>query len=557
MNKTINIHLAQTLFSLDEKAYTLLKKYLDELTLLFKNTEGGKDILDDIEARISELFSEMKKDNQYVFSIEDVEKVIETLGRPEELIDDENPSTGEPHGTTRKKLFRDPDDRFFGGVAGGLSHYIGLESVWIRLIFLILFFSSIGGVVLVYILLWILVPEAKTTADKLEMKGEPVNVSTIKNKIKEELNQVGETVKDIDYDSLGKQLKKKSRNFSDFLLSCIRGLGKVIVFFIGGIFLLLSGLIIFALLLSSIVVGFVSTLLIPEELYHFWMFTDVPIVLICLVAILLIGIPFVFLFVLGLRLLSKDTKIMGRTPKLILLGLWLFALMGMIAFGVYESKSFAITGKKIDTHRLEVQPKDTLRLYLNDEQQYSDRINIFDHITIIQDESGKNLRLDNNLHLFIEQSPGEEVELKIVKIAKGLNQKNALATANRMQYAHDFYDNTLMLDNYWTVAAKQKNRPQKIRLILSVPEGKYLYLGDEFRSIMGAAIENDQDFYRKGIAGHLWKMSNKVLVCQDCEGPSGELSYDDQNFKMRISDEDSVLEVNIDEEGLLIEKKKD
>ena len=217
MNKAANIHLAQTLFSIDEIAYSRLKKYLDQLERLFKNTEGAKDILEDIEARIAELFTDLKKDERYVISVEDVEKVIDTLGTPEDLAgedaEQDSPSPSQP-----KKLFRDPDDRFIGGVAGGLSHYVGLDSVWIRLILLILFFSSVGGVVLVYILLWILVPEAKTTAEKLTMKGEPVNVSNIKKKIREELDQVSEKVKDVDYENMGSQLKKNPKIFPIFSL---------------------------------------------------------------------------------------------------------------------------------------------------------------------------------------------------------------------------------------------------------------------------------------------------------------------------------------------------
>ena len=85
MNKATNIHLAQTLFSIDEIAYNRLKKYLDQLERLFKNTEGAKDILEDIEARIAELFTDLKKDERYVISVEDVEKVIDTLGTPEDL----------------------------------------------------------------------------------------------------------------------------------------------------------------------------------------------------------------------------------------------------------------------------------------------------------------------------------------------------------------------------------------------------------------------------------------------------------------------------------------
>ena len=217
MNKAININLAQTLFSIDENAYIQLRNYLDRLERLFKDTEGAKDILEDIEARIAELFTEMKKDERYVISIEDVKKVIDTLGSPEDLAG-EDAEQATPTPNQPKKLFRDPEDCFIGGVAGGLSHYIGLDSIWIRLIFLILFFSSVGGVVLVYILLWILVPEAKTTAEKLMMKGEPINVSNIKKKIKEELEKVSEKVNGVDYQNIGEQLKKNSKIFSIFFL---------------------------------------------------------------------------------------------------------------------------------------------------------------------------------------------------------------------------------------------------------------------------------------------------------------------------------------------------
>ncbi len=144
MNKTTNIHLAQTLFSLDENAYSLLKNYLEKLERLFKNTEGAKDILEDIEARIAELFTDLKKDELYVISVDDVEKVIETLGTPEDLASEDNVENP-PQYTGPKKLFRDPDDRFLGGVAGGLSHYLGFDSVWIRFNLIDSFLFFCGG----------------------------------------------------------------------------------------------------------------------------------------------------------------------------------------------------------------------------------------------------------------------------------------------------------------------------------------------------------------------------------------------------------------------------
>lgn len=556
MNKTINIHLAQTLFALDEKAYHILKKYLENLELLFESTEGAKDILEDIEVRISELFSEIKKDESYVFSVDDIKGVIETLGHPEDLIDDDEQSKIKAP-IYNKKLFRDPDDRFLGGVAGGLSHYIGLESIWVRLILLILFFSSIGSVVLVYILLWVLVPEAKTTADKLKMKGEPINVSTIKKKIKEELDQVGESVKDVDYESLGNQIKNKSKTFSDFLLNTFHGFGKILTLFLGMLFLFISSLVLLGLLIGSLLGGLFTTVFIPNELFHFWFFTDLPIQLIGIIGILIVGIPFVFLFSLGLNLLAHNKQIMGRTTRFILLSIWLFALIVLIGFGIYETKSFAVTAKKSILYEWENEVNDTLKLYLNNSHHYTDRITLFNNITLVENEKGENLRLNEDVRLHIQKNKSALIALNVTKIARGWNQNSAKEIAETINYDNDFYDEKLMLDNFWTAPAQYKNKPQKVRLTLSIPDGKHVYIADDFDRHMSANIENDQNFYRKRIAGHLWKMDQGKLTCQDCGSAQGSISFDDDKFKLNVEDDDTVFEVNIGNEGLHIRKKRD
>jgi len=399
MNKTIDIHLAQTLFSLDEQAYIILNKYLEKLEFVFIKTEGGKDILEDIEVRISELFSEIKTGERYVISVNEVEQVIETLGSPEDLAGEESDTyEAKSNYTEPKKLFRDTDDRFIGGVAGGLSHYVGVDSIWVRLILLILFFSSIGGVVLVYILLWIIVPEATTTADKLKMKGEPVNVSNIKKKIKEELDQVSNTVKEVDYENLGNQLKKKSKSFSDFLLQLVKGLFKLAGLFIGIIFLVISSISLLGLFIGTIL-GSVFTAIIPNELLQLGVSMDLPVIFIGLFIFLIAGIPFVFLFTLGLHLLGNSGQIMGRTPKLLLLGLWVFAAIALSIFGIIESKAFAVTSKKSELIEWENNAADTLKIYVNEHQKYSETVTLFNDLTIVENELGESYRLDNNVRL--------------------------------------------------------------------------------------------------------------------------------------------------------------
>ena len=554
MNKTTNIHLAQTLFSLDENAYALLKNYLEKLERLFKNTEGAKDILEDIEARIAELFTDLKKDELYVISVEDVERVIDTLGTPEDLAGEEETSESSTQYHGSKKLFRDQDDRFLGGVAGGLSHYVGLDSVWIRLIMLILFFSSVGGVVLVYILLWILIPEAKTTADKLMMKGEPVNVSNIKKKIKEEIDQVGDKVKDVDYENLGNQLKKKSKDFSDLLLKLARGVVKLLTLLIG-IFLLFMSSIVLLVIFISTVIGSVFSAILPQEIMQFGLSLDIPVFILGFFALLIVGIPFIFLFTLGLQLLSQNKSVMSRLSRLVLLGLWILSLITLLVMGIIESKSFAINAKSTENIIWKQQTLDTLKIYLNEDHSYNETLTVFNHFTLVEDETGDKFRLDNNIRLWIGESNDPTLEMSIEKNARGWSQSKASKNTEAITYSLDYYDNQLMIDDYWLSPIKHKNNPESVRLKLSVPEGKYIYIDNDLGPYLSYKIKNNRDFNRKRLAGHLWQMQDGELICQDCENINGEMHLNEDSLEINLSDDDTIIKVNIDKNGLEIKKK--
>ena len=504
MNKTVNIHLAQTLFSLDEKAYALLKEYLDQLEKLFQKTEGGKDILEDIEVRIAELFTAQKKDTLYVISVEDVNQVIETLGTPEDLAQDEEEEKEIPRYSTGKKLFRDPDDRFIGGVAGGLSHYIGMDSVWIRLILILLVLSSVGGVILVYILLWALVPEAKTTADKLKMKGQPVNVSNIKKKIKEELDQVSEKVKEVDYDSLGDQLKKKSKGLSDLLLKVVKGIGKILALLLGVFFIFISSISLLGVFFSTLIGSVFSTLL-PPDLIQLGSFLDIPYFIIGLFILIIIGLPLVGLFSVGLRLLSPRGPIMGRPTRIVLFSLWLVSILTLVVLGAVETKSFAVTAHQTQTETWAFKKGDTLSLYKNSEPSYKDAVLLFDTFTLVEDDNGNQMHLNEDIRLQIESHQEDSIRLKRRMKARGWSQTKATENAKSMIYGYDYYNKQMILDDYWLAPVENKNRPENIRLSLTLPEGSYLYLEEDLSELLSSKIKNDQDFYRREIGGRLWK----------------------------------------------------
>ncbi len=186
MKKTITINLGGMVFHIDEDAYRQLEEYLRSLGDHYANDPASGEILEDIEARMAELFHEKMSPGQEVITLANTQEVIRIMGYPEDFME-EDPSAayGRRQRTHYRRIYRDPDSRVLGGVCGGLGAYFNIDPLVFRLLFIAV--TLLGGAgVLLYIILWIIVPEAKTTAQKLEMRGEPVNVSNIGKKVKEE-----------------------------------------------------------------------------------------------------------------------------------------------------------------------------------------------------------------------------------------------------------------------------------------------------------------------------------------------------------------------------------
>ena len=550
MNTTITIHLAHTLFHVDSDAYALLKNYLNKLEKSFAQTEGKQEILEDIEVRIVELFSQYTIREGYVISEKNVNDVIEILGAPEDISEEETQEES-TKSYAQKKLYRDTDERIIGGVASGLGHYFGIDRVWIRLILIILVLSSIGGVVFVYILLWAIIPEAKTTSEKLRMRGEPVNISNIEKKIKEGLDDVTQKVKSVDYSKVGDDLKKKSIKFSEMLERLILLLVSIASKIIGFFMILFSTIVLIGLLFSVAIFGFISSIEIPPEIIFLTMNTDLPLWAFSLLLLFGVGIPFTFIFVLGLRLLTSKRKLMNNSTKYTLGVIWITTLL-LISFTIArEFRSNAFTARTTQNELIDMNTKDTMRIRMNT-VQYDNEILVFNATHLIyNDEDELNLLLDE-IRLNITQSKDDKTQLRIEKKAKGRNQKRARENANAISYPFEYYNKNLLLDSQWLASIAQARNEQQVRLNLEVVEGQYLYIDRDFSSLMYRGIKNDQNYSRRKIAGHLWKMENGTLICQDCSTISGNIDIDNDRLRIKVSDDEADFELSIDEDGLQI-----
>lgn len=192
MKKTISINLAGIVFTIDEDAFSALDKYLKIISSYFKEEDGKKEIMSDIESRIAEVFQERMAKMRNVVSLEDVEHVISMMGEPEAFKQEDNSSTTEEHSQsefayTSKRLFRDPDNKIVAGVCSGIGHYLGIDPLILRIAFLValIFF---GSGVLLYLILAVAMPKAVSASDKLQMKGQAVTIDNIKRRFEEEIS---------------------------------------------------------------------------------------------------------------------------------------------------------------------------------------------------------------------------------------------------------------------------------------------------------------------------------------------------------------------------------
>jgi phage shock protein PspC (stress-responsive transcriptional regulator) len=157
-----------------------------------------------------------------------VDEVISIMGQPEDYLVDDEIFEDEPQpkynyqSKPTKKLFRDTDNSYIGGVSAGLGHYLGIDVLWVRLLWILLTIGSGGTFIFIYLIFWALVPEAKTTAEKLTMTGDAVNISNIEKKIKDGIDTVSEKVRNVDLKKQGDRLKEGFDHVSDNISESVK-----------------------------------------------------------------------------------------------------------------------------------------------------------------------------------------------------------------------------------------------------------------------------------------------------------------------------------------------
>lgn len=569
MNKTVNINLAGTFFHIDEDAYQKLQRYLEAIKRSFTDSQGRNEILADIEARIAELFNERVENDKQVVSMKEVEQVITIMGQPEDYMVDEEIFDDEPKRTytssrtsSTRKLYRDTESAYIGGVSSGLAHYFDVDPLWIRIAWVILFFGF-GTGFLVYILLWILMPAAETTSEKLAMSGKPVNITNIEEKVKEgfsnvkeSLDGVADKVKNGDYNKAGDKIKNTSRSFFDALGSVIMFFFKIFAKFIGIILIIIGATTLIALIVSLLSVGVVDLFHFDGiDMAHTFYSSNLPIWVVSLLVLFAVGIPFFFIFILGLKILVNNLKSIGRTANFTLLALWLASIVTLAIFAAKEVAEFSREGEFTDTIELNVKANDTLFVEMINNEKYARndyRRNDFD--IVFTDDDVKQI-YSSNVRFSVRSTNDSLAYLKVVKNARGRTYQDARDRAQEIDYNFNYSSGKLMLDNYFLTNADNKFRDQDVRITLYMPEGSVIYSDESTRNFRSWRYTSD--IISHGKENHYLKVRYNDTDCLDCDDSDSiiEIKDEDASFEMnrdKIEYKDDEVKATIDSSGISI-----
>jgi len=549
MKKTFTINISGIIFHIDEDAYEKLSIYLETIKSYFTSSEGKEEIIADIESRIAEILQGMITESKQVINIEDIEEVIKIMGKPEQI--------GAANGSTstetksdekkaRRRLYRDPDSKVLGGVCGGIGAYFNIDPVWIRVAFVVALFLF-GSGPLLYIILWIIIPEAFTTAEKLEMRGEPVNISNIEKSIHEEIDGLKKRLKNLKNDAKSAY----SRNFRnqhpqtaaekvvDFSLTLGKYFIRAVAVFVGIIFIMVG---------IFLMIGFITSFFRANDViwissmgisnFSFPVFLKLflgssEMITLALIGLaLFIGIPLLMLVYNGIKMIfgykSKKRFIGISSFTLWFAGLILCIIVGLGILSSFSHKS-VITRKAVL-----VQPKNNLlKVYIKKDlmidslAEYESKFVIGQWNLVATNEKSIRFGLPE---LKIESSENENYQMVTYYTSKGTDKEDADNRIRKIEYKFNQNDTALILDPYYILPQDEKWRAQNIKVIIKVPLWKSIYLSPETSSLL--RYDSDNFEFSRDLSGKQWVMTENGLK----EVTSSNILVTPDTLKMPKSD---------------------
>ena len=482
MKKTISVNIKGLNFLIEEDAYVLLQDYLERLKTTLRNEEGSQEIIEDVELRIAELCSSKLSESKTVIELTDIQSILNALGNPQDYVHDDEEQSFEKeeyrdHEKSDRRLYRDTDGAVLGGVCSGIANYFNIDVVIIRAIFVLMFLFAGFGFPL-YIIMWVIIPKAKSTIDRLRMKGRPITVETVKEEVEIAAQNISKG---------SKKFAQNLRNDDSYQRSISRGARIVSTIF--GIGFVGAGLLLLIPFLIFIIGGFEF---IPIEGDHgFLSFTDFGDLVLngngdfstMWIGGLMMGFSAVlFLLLIGFMLIFR---LKNKWTRLSLFGLFLTGLTGFIlcsVVGISSGKDFA-QSREIEYSLGDVYAQELTISPLQENEENGKGF------TVKNDESFHWIKVDENritqfgINFEYVRSSDSLFHIKQSISARSVSKDGALTRCENVEHRTKLDGTHLFISPEYSFPRKDKLRDQEITIIVEIPEGAQVRFKDHIISL--------------------------------------------------------------------------
>lgn len=541
MKKTTTIHLSGVLFNIEEEAYEKLSQYLKSIENHFSENPGKKEILEDIENRIAELFSEkLNLTKKQVITLDDVNEIISILGHAEQFDDHKEQETYTSTGSAKKRFYRNPDDKVLGGVCGGIAAYFDIDPLWIRLAWAILFFVF-GTGILFYILLWIIIPEAKTSSQKLEMRGEKINISNISKGISDDLNRLGKSASKEFSNVSSNKLVTFIQNIFQYLLNFIESTGKVILKFFALFFIFVFAFILFlllAMMFSDSYVSIYSTHFTTSSMLSDFFVSPFVSFLFLLSLFFLIGVPLIVLISSLIKFIfniKRKIKYMGITALI----LWIIGWLLLFYSATHSIKNFSEKAFHTTQFTQYILPNKTIYIKMMEDDEYKDedglKIRVANKFLFSSNQNDASIGFPS---VIIKKSKDDSLRIKIIQSALAGNKTDAKQLSKNINYEFNINDSIIQLANKYNIPKEDKFHFQRVKIIIEIPQNRTIYLSKNLEYYLSEA-ENNIDADEEDMVGKTWKMGMEHLQCLEQCDEISNIKKEHHNKNKKHQDEDA------------------
>jgi len=521
MKKTVIININGIVFHIDEDAYEKLQAYLDSLSHYFGTTTEGREIVTDIEARIAELLQPKITDNKQSVTVEDINEILAILGSPEDIAASdssayETETAGEATYTgkrTSRRLYRDVENSTIGGVCSGLGAYFDIDPMVFRILFIALLFAG-GASLVIYIILWIVIPAARTSAQKLEMRGKDINVSNIEKSVREEFNNIKTNMSKPD--SVANRLSGFVQELIAFLGVFIRGVFNVLRYIFGAFFILLgimlSVAIIGALYFKNFAIqGDMNEYFSSAQDFLYNIISPLNADTLLFLAFIILALPIVGLIYLGLKLIIQF-EARQKWIVITLSVIWIFAIFSFAVLALKEVENFRSNNQIQEIIPLNTVPKGILYISSPRTNEKEDEfLEFFNHSRLfVPVKDNKPNEFAGIVHIDVEKTTSATPELEIIREARGEDRAEALEFAKAIKVNYTQNDSLITLDPFFRVSNDKRWKFYYTKVIIRLPVGTKIYFDENTRHLL-RDIENVNEYWHQQMVNKTWIMTDNGL----------------------------------------------